>query len=100
MVLKFFSPRCISCKAIKPKFDRLVRANSDALDFYEVDHFKARAFCKQCDVNFMPATHVYHGGELLRAMSVGSQSFGEFTQLVQELANGYVPPDSASAVAS
>ena len=100
-MLKFFSPRCVSCKAIRPKFERVAKSCADGMDFYEVDHLQARLFCKQCDVNFMPAAHVYHKGQLLHAVPIGSKSFGRFLQIVQELSNGNGPHtltnDGASA---
>mmetsp|Transcript_3622 Transcript_3622/g.7645 ORF Transcript_3622/g.7645 Transcript_3622/m.7645 type:complete len:337 (-) Transcript_3622:33-1043(-) len=43
VVLKFFSPHCITCKSIKLKFERTVKATSNAIDFYEVDRVQVPA---------------------------------------------------------
>ena len=36
----------------------------------------------------MPVAHMYHKGELIHAVSIGSKSFGHFFKLVQVEAHG------------
>mmetsp|Transcript_23588 Transcript_23588/g.51532 ORF Transcript_23588/g.51532 Transcript_23588/m.51532 type:complete len:255 (+) Transcript_23588:109-873(+) len=91
VVIKFFSPRCISCKAVKPKYERLAKNMQDVAHFYEVNHVEARTFCQQSDVKFMPAVHVYAKGELARAMPMGVQSFPDFNEFLMVCARVRTP---------
>jgi len=48
VVLKFYARWCKSCKATKPRFERLVIKLADSCDFYEVDYAAHKAFCERC----------------------------------------------------
>ena len=48
VVLKFYARWCKSCKAIKPRFERIVTKLGDSCDFYEVDYAAHKAFCERC----------------------------------------------------
>mmetsp|Transcript_3621 Transcript_3621/g.7643 ORF Transcript_3621/g.7643 Transcript_3621/m.7643 type:complete len:282 (-) Transcript_3621:230-1075(-) len=97
VVLKFFSPHCITCKSIKLKFERTVKATSNAIDFYEVDRVQALAFCNQCGVRYLPAAHIYHKGELVRTMALGARTYAAFNGLVNEMAESWMRANKAPA---
>ena len=90
-VVKFYAPWCVSCKAIKPKFERAARAN-DAADFYEVDFVAARPLCKAASVRYLPSAHIYGDGELQHAVPVGVRSFPKFLFKLKEAMGGEPPP--------
>jgi len=82
VVVKFFARWCKSCKATKPRYERLAAKLSSSCDFFEVDYAASRSFCDRCYVRFMPCVHVYAAGELSTATSLSVQRFSGFaTQL-------------------
>jgi len=101
VVLKFFATTCVSCQSIKPKYKRLARDNSHRADFYEVETLAARAFIKQCDVRYMPAGHIYVGGKLQAAISMGKKSYNVFVDTLETAMDaaesGAKPPAETAA---
>ena len=84
-VIKFFAPWCSSCKSIEPRFDRTARAQAENADFYKVDFSASKAFCKTCEIKFMPVAHIYADGKLTAAMPLGTKAFPKFAKRLEEV---------------
>lgn len=95
LVLKFFSPRCTTCRAIAPKVARAARKLRTDVDFYEVDTHAAEAFCKQCTVKSVPVAHVYSRGKLTEKAIIEPNLWAAFLSrldaLVSEASMKFLP---------
>jgi len=78
VVIKFYARWCKSCKAIKPRFERIATKLSAQCDFYECDYAAHKAYCERSNVRFMPCVHIYKAGKLDTALSLSVQKFNDF----------------------
>ena len=88
VVIKFYAKWCASCKAIKPRFDRIAAQTRSKADFYEVEYSRSKPLCIAADVRYMPCAHIYLGDELVYAASLATQVFSKFSKRVEDLATG------------
>ena len=53
-------------------------------DFYLVDYDKARGFCKQCKLKFVPSGHIYSQGKLQAALPMGKKAWDGFVERIKQ----------------
>merc|ERR1719298_249298 len=60
-VVKVYAPWCKTCRAIEPKYKRVAKANSDEIDFYEVNFSQCKPLCKHLGVESLPCGIIFKG---------------------------------------
>ena len=87
VVLKFKRLGCAACASTEKQYAEKAKRHSAKAKFFEVDYDEGKAFCKKCEVKFVPSAHVYRGYSFLAAMALGKNSWDAFSdRLEQELA--------------
>ena len=61
-VVKVYAPWCKTCRAIEPKYKRVAKANSDEIDFYEVNFSECKPLCKHLGVESLPCGIIFKDG--------------------------------------
>lgn len=84
VALKFRRNGCAACASTVEVYEATAKAFAAMGDFYLVDYDKARGFCKQCKLKFVPSGHIYSKGKLQAALPMGKKSWDEFAARVKE----------------
>ena len=91
-VIKFYAGYCRTCRAIKPRFDRVVRQVSQQAPqhrFFEVDAVASKALVRHCQVNALPRALIYDRGQLVSSMSLSKIKFAAFERKLAELQTSF-----------
>ena len=74
-VVKVYAPWCKTCRAIEPKYKRVAKANSDEIDFYEVNFSQCKPLCKHLGVESLPCGIIFKDGEKESGIAVAREGF-------------------------
>eukprot|EP00966_Prymnesium_polylepis_P089498 2071937-Prymnesium_polylepis.1 len=83
-VIKFFGSFCRTCRAIKPRFERVAKAHSQHV-YLEVDVGAHRSVARHCGVDVIPHVQLYAGGRRVKSMGIGKQAFHKFEHFLKAL---------------
>lgn len=88
MVVEYMQPRCVACKALGPKLDKLARSrNPDSgTRFFAVNALPAmgRALADENDVEALPTVAVYKDGEKLLQRTLAVKEWPDFVRALEE----------------
>jgi len=84
VALKFRRDGCAACAATVEVFEQTAKEFAVSGDFYLVDYDKARGFCKQCKLKFVPSGHIYAQGELQAALPMGKKAWDAFAERIKQ----------------
>ena len=90
-VVKVYAPWCKTCRAIEPKYKRVARANSDEIDFYEVNFSQCKPLCKHLGVESLPCGIIFKDGEKVEHSSLRPTSFKGFVKTLMAFAEPESP---------
>ena len=76
VVIKFETVGCQKCEETRPFFLDAASEYADKGLFYVVNFMRSKKFCKQVGIKFVPAAHIYSGGE--QCASMGLKEWPEF----------------------
>lgn len=77
-VIKWYSPRCKACLAVKPKFESLAREASPTDCFGQIDHSANVNVAHKWGVKALPTFSVFSRNELVVQMTVTVSTFTSF----------------------
>ena len=88
MVVEYMQPRCVACKALAPKLDKLARARDPdcGTRFFAVNALPpmGRALADEHAVEALPTVAVYKDGEQLLQRTLAVKEWGEFVNALEE----------------
>ena len=90
-VVKVYAPWCKTCRAIEPKYKRVAKANSDEIDFYEVNFSQCKPLCKHLGVESLPCGIIFKDGEKVEHSSLRPTSFKAFVKTLMAFAEPESP---------
>jgi thiol-disulfide isomerase/thioredoxin len=87
VALKFVRKGCKACAATEEDYAATAQEFADAGQFYVVDYDVGKEFVKTCQIRAVPCGHIYAGGKLQKAMSIGPKVWDEFRAEADALRN-------------
>ena len=88
MVVEYMQPRCVACKALAPKLDKLARSRdpNSGTRFFAVNALPAmgRALADENAVEALPTVAVYKGGEQVLQRTLAVKEWSEFVEALEE----------------
>ena len=75
---KFVRKGCKACAATEEDYAATAQEFADAGQFYTVDYDEGKEFVKTCQIRAVPCGHIYAGGKLEKALSIGPKLWDEF----------------------
>lgn len=84
VVLEFTAKWCKSCKAFRPKFERLARDWPD-VEFYEVPFERTKMLCKELGITKLPYLQAIHQGKIKDDFCTGPKKFFELSDWLQSI---------------